>query len=46
MEMLNTVKAVLLALDPQQTLLAGCLLRVIMMLMALMLLHRRTKQAE
>ena len=46
MEMLNQVKALLASLDPQQTVLAACLVLVLMMLVALVLMHRRTKQAE
>ena len=46
MEMPEKVSQLLSQLDPRQTVLALCLLLVLTMLIALLLLHRRTKQAE
>lgn len=46
MEMLTKAREALAGMGPQQTMLALCLLLVLLMLIALMLLHRRTKQAE
>ena len=46
MEMLAKVKTMILAMDTQQALIALCLLLVGLMLAALMLMHRRTQQAE
>ena len=46
MEMLEKVRNFLSQLDPQQTMLGASLLLVLLMLMALLLMHKRTKQAE
>ncbi len=46
MEMLTQIKATLLALDAQQGMILLCLLMVGLMLIALLLMHRRTAQAE
>ena len=46
MEKLTRVKEILLAMDAQQSLILLCLLLVGLMLIALLLMHRRTQQAE
>ena len=46
MEMISKVKEILMTMDMQQTLPALCLVLVALMLIALLLMHRRTKQAE
>ncbi len=46
MEMLQMVSAVVSGMNTQQTMLTLCFLLVLLMLVALLLMHRRTRQAE
>ena len=46
MELLHEVSAFFAGMDTQQTMFQLCLLLVLLMLVALLLMHRRTKQAE
>ena len=45
-ELIKNIKRMILALEPQQTMLILCLVLVFLMLCALLLLYRRTQQAE
>ena len=45
-ELIKNIKQMILALEPQQTMLILCLVLVFLMLCALLLLYRRTQQAE
>jgi len=46
MEMLSKVKQAVSAMDAQQTMLAMCVILVVLMMAALILMHRRTSRAE
>ena len=45
-EIIQEIKQTVLAMEPQQTMLALCLVLVFLMLLALLLLYKRTQQAE
>ena len=45
-ELIKNIKQMILAMEPQQTMLILCLVLVFLMLCALLLLYRRTQQAE